>query len=253
MRTWASSRVSERSRLRHASRSVPLKDSPEPFSQGLPGSIKSVVTPTRVSQSRTAVAMHAGPLSERREVGGPRSTKSWARRASPVVAAPPPGDVAAEALPRVRVHDGQQPEGPPVCGPVADEVVGPDIVGALRPSPHQRAVRQPETAPLGLFRRHPEPLVAPESFHPRVIDAPACLAQSDGDAAGAGAPEARGEGDDARDQRRLIRRRLAHGALRCPHLAGDLAGPSLRHRVRVGEGGRRPAPLGRAQKWLRQI
>ena len=70
-----------------------------------------------------------------------------------------------------------------VCGPVADEVVGPDMVGALRPSPHQRAVRQPETAPLGLFRRHPEPLVAPESFHPRVIDAPAFLAQEGGDAA----------------------------------------------------------------------
>ena len=38
--------------------------------------MKRVVTPTRVSQSRTAVAVHAGPLSERREVGGPRSTGS---------------------------------------------------------------------------------------------------------------------------------------------------------------------------------
>ena len=100
---------------------------------GLPGSMKSVVTPTRVSQSRTAVAVNSGPLSERRSVGGPRSTKSGARRGQFVVAAPPPGDVAAAALPRVRVHAGQQPEGPPVCGPVADDGVGPDMVGALRP------------------------------------------------------------------------------------------------------------------------
>ena len=81
MRTWASSRVSKRPRLRHSSRSVPLKDSTEPFSQGLPGSMKRVVTPARVRQSRTAVAVNSGPLSDRRYAGGPRSTKSWASRA----------------------------------------------------------------------------------------------------------------------------------------------------------------------------
>ena len=82
MRTWASSRVSQRSRLRHASRRVPWKDSTAPFSQGLPGAIKRVVTPTRCSQSRTAVAVNSGPLSDRREVGGPRATKRGANRAS---------------------------------------------------------------------------------------------------------------------------------------------------------------------------
>ena len=33
-------------------------------------------TPTRCSQSRTALAVNSGPLSDRRYVGGPRSTKS---------------------------------------------------------------------------------------------------------------------------------------------------------------------------------
>ena len=66
MRTWASTRVVKISQLRHSSRSLPLKDSTEPFSQGLPGWMKRVVTPTRGSQARTALAVNSGPLSERR-------------------------------------------------------------------------------------------------------------------------------------------------------------------------------------------
>ena len=51
------------------------------------------------------------------------------------------------------------------------------------------------------------------------------------------------------NQRRLIRGRPGHVALCRPRLAGDLAGPPLRHRVLVRAGGCRPAPLGRAQKF----
>ena len=81
MRIGASGRVVKISGLRPSSRSVPLQDSPDPFSQGLPGAMKSVVTPRRRSQERTALAVHAGPLSERREAGGPRCTQSAVRRA----------------------------------------------------------------------------------------------------------------------------------------------------------------------------
>ena len=55
---------------------MPLKVSMYPFSQGLPGSMKRVVTPTRASHCRTAVAVSSGPLSERRYAGVPRATKS---------------------------------------------------------------------------------------------------------------------------------------------------------------------------------
>ncbi len=81
MRIWASVRVVQISGLRHSSRSVPVKDSPSPFSQGLPGSMKRVVTPSRRSQDRTAVAVNAGPWSERRDLGGPCRTKRAVRRA----------------------------------------------------------------------------------------------------------------------------------------------------------------------------
>ena len=81
MRTWASVRVVQISGLRHSSRSVPVKDSPSPFSQGLPGSMPSVGTPSRRSQDRTAVAVNAGAWSQRRELGGPCRTKSAVRRA----------------------------------------------------------------------------------------------------------------------------------------------------------------------------
>ena len=68
-------RVVKISGLRPSSRSVPLKDSTSPFSQGLPGSMTSGVTPRRWSQLRTALAVNSGALSERREAGGPRCTK----------------------------------------------------------------------------------------------------------------------------------------------------------------------------------
>ena len=46
------------------------------FINGLPGSIKSVSTPTRPNHRRTSFAVNSGPLSDRRLAGGPCSTKS---------------------------------------------------------------------------------------------------------------------------------------------------------------------------------
>ena len=51
----------------------------EPFSQGEPGSMNSVVTPSSASQSRTALATNSGPLSERMCSGMPYSRKRSAR------------------------------------------------------------------------------------------------------------------------------------------------------------------------------
>ncbi len=149
----------------------------------------------------------------------------------------------------VLVHDGEDPHRAPLGGAVEDEVVGPDVVGPFGPPPHQRAVPEPEAAPLGLFHGGPQAFLAPEPFDPLVVHAPAFLTQQGRDAAVAVAAEARGQGDDSRDQRRLIRGRPGHRALRRPRLASDLAGPPLGHGVLVGEMGGRPAPLGRAQKF----
>ena len=81
LRTWASVRVVKISGVRPSSRRVPLHASTAPFSQGLPGSMQRVVPPSRRSQDRTAVAVNSGPVSERRELGGPCRTKRAVRRA----------------------------------------------------------------------------------------------------------------------------------------------------------------------------
>ncbi len=51
-----------------------MKLSQYPFSQGLPGSMNSVFTPTLPSQCRTALAANSGPLSDLICSGGPCST-----------------------------------------------------------------------------------------------------------------------------------------------------------------------------------
>jgi hypothetical protein len=58
-------------------------------------------------------------------------------------------------------------------GAILDEVVGPDMVGALGPQPDARSVRQPEPAALGLLLGDLQPLAAPDPLHPLVVDHPA--------------------------------------------------------------------------------
>jgi hypothetical protein len=53
-----------------------------PFSHGLPGSMYSVVTPTRPSHPLTALAVNSGPLSDRMCPGTPRRTNRSASRSS---------------------------------------------------------------------------------------------------------------------------------------------------------------------------
>src|SRR5205085_2208479 len=55
-----------------------------------------------------------------------------------VIAAEAAGHVHGQALPRELVHDHEHPKGTTVVGPRRDEVVGPDVVRTLRPSPYAR-------------------------------------------------------------------------------------------------------------------
>ena len=62
---------------------------------------------------------------------------------------------------------------PSVVGAVLDEVVGPDVVRALRPQPDARSVREPEPATPGLLLRDLQPLASPDPLDPLVVDHPA--------------------------------------------------------------------------------
>lgn len=57
----ASVRVVNNSRFRNSSRSLLLKDSEYPFSQGLHGSMNEVLTPERLNHLASFLAMNSGP------------------------------------------------------------------------------------------------------------------------------------------------------------------------------------------------
>jgi hypothetical protein len=78
-RTCASCRGQKISRFSSSSRSLPLKLSMFPFSQGLPGSMNSVRAPNCPSQRRILWHVKPGPLSERMCSGIPREQKSSVR------------------------------------------------------------------------------------------------------------------------------------------------------------------------------
>ena len=67
--------------------------------------------------------------------------------------------------------------GPPVMCPVLDEVVGPDVVRALRPEPNARPVVQPKPSFLSLLLWHFQPFTSPNALDPLVVHTPACVVQ----------------------------------------------------------------------------
>jgi hypothetical protein len=107
--TLASSRVSNTSRTRSSSHSFPLKLSAYPFSQGDPGSMESVFTPTRSSHSRTRFAVNSLPLS----ADVVRHTLVREQVAQPlqeVLTRQLPRHVDCEAFPCELAHDRQHSE-----------------------------------------------------------------------------------------------------------------------------------------------
>src|SRR3954463_13954734 len=84
-----------------------------------------------------------------------------------------PVDADRQALPGKLVDDVEHAELPAVVGAVLDEVVRPDMVGALGSEPHAGAVIQPQTPLLRLLARHFEPLLPPDAFNPLGVHRPA--------------------------------------------------------------------------------
>jgi hypothetical protein len=62
----------------------------------------------------------------------------------------PAGYPNGQALVGELVDDVEQSDFAPVMGALLEEVVGPDVVGALCPQPDARSVREPQAAAFGL-------------------------------------------------------------------------------------------------------
>ena len=140
-------------------------------------------------------------------------------------------DPDRQAFARELVDDVEHPDLPAVMGSGLDKVVGPDVVGVLRPQTDARAVAKPEPPLLGLLGRHLQPLPSPDALDPLQVHHPAGSPQHRGDAAIAVAAVLDGEPDDVGREPLLViwgRRCLA---LRRTVLPEHTAGHALGHAV----------------------
>ena len=128
----------------------------------------------------------------------------------------------------IRTHEAQEAPGPPVLRPLVDAVVGPDVVRPLRPATRAGASGGPEPPLVRGFAGHPQPLLPPAPLHPLVVHAPALGPQQGRDAAGAVAPEAPRQGDQAGDQGGLVPRHPGRAPLRPARLGQPPTRPTLR-------------------------
>jgi len=112
-------------------------------------------------------------------------------------------------------------------GGLADEVVGPDVVGMLWSQADAGAVGEPETASLRLPRRHLEALGAPDALYSLGVHGPAGHLQQVGDAPVTVAAEAARQGDDRRRERVFVVSALRTVPLGRAILAERLTGPAL--------------------------
>jgi hypothetical protein len=77
-----------------------------------------------------------------------------------------------EALSTEFVDNRQYLDWTTVVGPVCHEIIGPDMVAMGGPEPDTRPIVEPETSAFGLLLRNLQPLLAPDAFHPLMIDPP---------------------------------------------------------------------------------
>ncbi len=161
MSTLASVSVVNISRLSNSSLSFPLNDSIYPFSQGLPGSIKSVVTSRSFNHLRTAFEVNSGPLSERMYPRVPLnmnrqnscSITSW-ETASPWIR-------IYQALPDIFINDSEYSECSSFSCSCHHGIIAPDMILTFRPQSDTWTIIQPKASSLGLFLGHLESFPSP--------------------------------------------------------------------------------------------
>jgi len=88
-----------------------------------------------------------------------------------------PRDTDGQTLARELVDDAQDPERFAVVRAVSDEVVGPDMVGSLRPQTDARAIIEPQTPAFRLFGRNLQPLTPPYPLDTLLVHRPASSAK----------------------------------------------------------------------------
>jgi hypothetical protein len=130
------------------------------------------------------------------------------------------------------IDDVEQADFAPVMGALLDEVIGPDVVGALGPQPDARSISQPQAGALGLPGRDFQPLASPDPLDPLVIDQPAGPAQQLGDLAIAVAAILPGQFDEVGGQPGFILSAMGDLALRRAMLAERRTGATLGNRQR---------------------
>lgn len=130
------------------------------------------------------------------------------------------------------VDDVEQANLAPVMGALLEEVVRPDVVGALGPQPDARSIAQPQAAALWLSGGDLQPLASPDPFDPLVVDQPTGPPQQLGDLAIAVAAVLPGQFDDVGGQPRFIVSALRDLALRRAMLAERRTGATLGNRQR---------------------
>jgi hypothetical protein len=81
----------------------------------------------------------------------------------------PAGYPNGQALVGELVDDVEQADFASVMGALLEEIIGPDMVGALGPQPDARSVTQPQAAALGLSGGDFQPLASPDPFDPFVV------------------------------------------------------------------------------------
>jgi hypothetical protein len=86
-----------------------------------------------------------------------------------------------QALPTEFVYDCQDPDGTTVVRAVLHKIRGPDVVAMGGPEPDTRPIVEPKPPPLGLFLRNLQPLLAPDTFDPLMVDLPAVSLQKGSD------------------------------------------------------------------------
>ncbi len=140
-----------------------------------------------------------------------------------------PVDPDRDAFPGELVDHVQHAELPTVVGAILDEVVGPDMIGMLRPKPDARSVIEPETGFLRLPGRHLQPLLTPDPLNALDVHRPASGLQHGRDSAVAIAAITGGELDNVGGQRRIVSAALRNLALRRSMLPQNPACQPLRH------------------------
>ena len=80
-------------------------------------------------------------------------------------------------LPSELVDGIQHAVFPSVMSAILDKIIGPDVIGPLRPQTDAGPVIQPEPLALRLFTRNLQPLPPPDPRDTLEVDHPACRAQ----------------------------------------------------------------------------